>query len=166
MAARRSSVVVALPASPVEAEPGDPEGDLPLSGVALPDLPEDWVPDEGSEGSGEPVDGDGSDGSDEPPPGVDGMPPLGEDVGEGKPAPPGDGVPPLGTPPELPPGGPAPPVVLQPVSSSEAPSSDARIAAGNSGACARDKAAFISLRLCWRFSQHAPCLRRQGHRPP
>ena len=71
--------------------------------VALPDLPEDWVPGEGSEGSGDPVDGDGSEGIDEPLPGVDGMPLLGDDVGDGRPAPPEEPVSPLGGL-ELPPG--------------------------------------------------------------
>jgi hypothetical protein len=145
MAARRSSEVLPLP---VEAEPGDPPGDLPLSGVALPDVPEDWVPAEGSEGS-EPLEGDGIEGIDEPPLGIEGMPPLGEDVGEGMPAlpPPLGELEPLGVPPGLPLlGGPPPPVVWQPTSINEEPSSDARIAAGMSGACARVEAAFICLR--------------------
>jgi hypothetical protein len=153
---------------PIGPPPAEPDGDLPLSGVALPlsvpaEPPFDWVPAEGSEGSGEPV--DGGEGMEEPvPPGIDGVP-EGDEVGEGMPVlpvePPLGG---LGAPEEPPlgglgaPGAPgAPPLVLaQPAISNGTPSSDARIAAGSSGACARERAAFISWHLCWRWVGHAP----------
>ena len=135
---------------------------MPLSGVALPlsepaEPPFDWVPAEGSEGSGEPVDGDGNEGMEEPVPGSDGVP-EGDGVGEGMPELPVD--PPLGGlgAPGAP-GAPPPLVLAQPAISNGTPSSDARIAAGSSGACAREGTAFISWHLCWRWARHAPRLR-------